>query len=62
MNAAYGAAEVAEETMALTGTDTVYFVVNNYWWQAQRIIVGGRREADEWWSVDDMVWVFKYKK
>lgn len=60
MNDSMGAAKTAREVMDMTGADTVYFVVTNYWWHAQRIIVSAKRQADKWWNVSDTDYVFKY--
>jgi hypothetical protein len=62
MNDARGDADVARKAMELAGTKLAYFVVNDYWWDAQRIIVSARRAADGWWSVDGHVYVFRYKR
>ncbi|MBI4599186.1 hypothetical protein HY734_03270 [Candidatus Uhrbacteria bacterium] len=51
----------AAEAMNLAGTDLVYFVVNRYWWQADRIMETAKTNADDWWSVGDGdVYVFTY--
>jgi hypothetical protein len=60
MNELDGARGQAEKTMRFADVDTVYYVVTNYWWQAQGKIVNAKREADTWWALDDQVWVFKY--
>jgi len=59
---ANGATAPALKAMDLTGTDTVYFVITNYWWHAQKIISAAKRQADAWWSVDDKDFVFKYTR
>ncbi len=61
-NAAYGSPASIRQAMDLVGTDTVYYVVTNYWWQAQKIIVSSKRYADRWWNVDDQDFVFKYTR
>jgi hypothetical protein len=39
----------------------VYFVVNNYWWQAPRIIETAKTTADDWRSLGDgQVYLFEY--
>ncbi len=60
MNASRGSRGDALKAMDLAGVDTAYFAVSFYWWDAQRIVVSAKRQADKWWSVDDKVWVFKY--
>ena len=61
-NDAWGARTIIEPAFKLTGAQTVYYVVNHYWWQAQQIIVNAKREAVDWWVINDRVWVFKYEK
>lgn len=60
MNASHGSRSDAVKAMDLAGVDTAYFAVSFYWWDAQRIVITAKRQADKWWSVDDKVWVFKY--
>lgn len=62
MNEALGDPNVARDAMRLTGVDTVYYVVNHYWWNAQAIIISAGRTADEWWNIDDKIYIFKYIK
>jgi hypothetical protein len=62
MNASRGSRSDAIKAMNLAGTDLAYFAVSFYWWDAQRIIVAAKRQADDWWTVDDKVWVFKYAR
>ena len=42
---------------------TLYFLVNNYWWQAPRIIETAKNTADDWRSVgeDGQVYIFEYQ-
>lgn len=55
--------EYMEEAMGIAGVDTVYFVVNKYWHNSEKIIEGAKITANEWQSIDDgNVWVFVYKK
>jgi hypothetical protein len=62
MSDANGATAPALKAMDLTGTDTAYFIITNYWWHAQKIISAAKRQADAWWSVDDKDFVFKYTR
>lgn len=40
---------------------SVYFVVNDYWWQADRIVEQAKASADAWFAVGDgAVTVFRY--
>jgi hypothetical protein len=53
----------AEKAMDVAGVDTAFFVVNNYWWQSNRIIENAKREADDWWALGDgAVTIFVYKR
>ena len=41
---------------------TVYFVVNQYWWEAPRIVETAKQNATSWWALDNAaVHVFKYQ-
>ncbi len=41
---------------------TVYFVVNQYWWEAPRIVETAKQNAASWWALDNAsVHVFKYQ-
>ncbi|OGL75009.1 hypothetical protein A3C96_00105 [Candidatus Uhrbacteria bacterium RIFCSPHIGHO2_02_FULL_60_10] len=62
MNSGLGQREQAEKVMALTGAESVYFVVTNYWWQANKIILSAKRQADRFWSVNNKDFVFRYGK
>lgn len=62
MNEKLGDPDVARDAMRLTGVETVYYVVNHYWWNAQAIIISAQRTADEWWNINDKVSIFKYTK
>lgn len=39
---------------------TVYYVVNTYWWQSERIIEQTKSIADDWKSVGGSVYVFRF--
>ena len=40
---------------------TLFYVVNSYWWESQRIIETAKTNADAWWSVGDgAVSIFVY--
>ncbi|MCR4312239.1 MAG: hypothetical protein NUV56_03065 [Candidatus Uhrbacteria bacterium] len=45
--------EHAELAMQLTGSDTVYLVVNDYWWQSDKIIATAKEQADRWFALND---------
>jgi hypothetical protein len=55
--------ETVRSAMDLAGVDTLYFLVNDYWWQAGRIIETAKTNADDWWVIGDRtVHVFKYQR
>jgi hypothetical protein len=60
MNETGGARQAALHAMDLTGVGIIYYVVNDYWYQAQKIVASAKRNADRTWSVDNKSWVFKY--
>jgi hypothetical protein len=62
INESDGATAAAIKAMDATGVETVYFVVTNYWWHAQKVISAAKRQADAWWNVDDKDFVFKYTR
>ncbi|KKR84635.1 MAG: hypothetical protein UU48_C0011G0017 [Candidatus Uhrbacteria bacterium GW2011_GWF2_41_16] len=52
----------AEDAIRLTGVSVCYFVVNDYWWQAPRIIETAKTVANDWWSMGDgSVYIFKFE-
>ncbi|MBI4438283.1 hypothetical protein HY631_05030 [Candidatus Uhrbacteria bacterium] len=58
--------ETAREALDLVpmhgDVTTLFFLVNNYWWDAPRIIETAKATADDWRSVGDgAVYVFWYK-
>ena len=53
--------EIVEEAMRLTDVNTAYYVVNDYWWQSERLIETAKLEADDWIALDSgKVHVFRY--
>jgi len=55
--------ERAAAAMDLAGVDTTYFVVNDYWWMAEKVIENAKREADEWIALDNgATTIFTYKR
>ena len=56
--------ETMLEAMNFTGVDSGFFVVNDYWWQADIIREHAKNTADEWFAVgeDDAVMVFIYRR
>jgi F0F1-type ATP synthase membrane subunit c/vacuolar-type H+-ATPase subunit K len=62
MNGRYGDEAVAEAAMRLTGVNLVYYVVNDYWWEARQLIAGAKQAAEGHWSVADTNFVFRYRR
>ncbi|KPJ85893.1 hypothetical protein AMJ57_01415 [Parcubacteria bacterium SG8_24] len=60
MNATDDGRETARRAARLAGVETVYYVVNHYWYRAQHLMLSSRRDADSWWSVEDSDFVFRY--
>ena len=53
--------DTAEAAMSLVEAEKLYYVVNDYWWQAPRIIETAKRTANSWISVDQgQVYIFEY--
>ncbi|MFH1767412.1 MAG: hypothetical protein ABH826_05015 [Patescibacteria group bacterium] len=45
--------DYALEAMDLTGVDQAFLVVNDYWWQSDKIKERAKEEAQDWFSVGD---------
>lgn len=45
--------ETVQEARDLTGAETVYFVVHDYWWEADDRIADAKKITDEWFTSDD---------
>ena len=58
--------ELAQEALDMVpqhgDVNTLFFLVNNYWWQAPRIIETAKTTADDWRSVGEngQVYLFRY--
>lgn len=39
---------------------TVFYVVDTYWWQSERIIEQAKSIADDWKSIGGSVYVFRF--
>lgn len=63
MNEKLGSRAEADKVMDMAGVNRLYYVVNDYWWRAQRITANAKREANAWWSVDGgKAYVFRYDR
>ncbi len=64
-DASYGAPirETVTAAMENVGVDLAYFVVDNYWWKADKLVERAKQSADAWIDIGDgQVHVFKYEK
>ena len=53
--------ETMDKVLTLTGAETAYFVVNDYWADSDKIIEGAKKTADSFTAIDDgKVWIFSY--
>jgi hypothetical protein len=56
-------AQIIYDAMEYTGAETAFFVVNNYWWDSERIIEQSKSLANDWFALgDDEVTVFVFTK
>ncbi len=57
------AMDIASDTTTGVSVDLGYFAVSDYWWKSEMIIENAKREADDWFAVDDgKVTVFIYRR
>lgn len=55
--------EFINEALALTDTDKAYFLVHDYWANANDIIEGAKKTADDWQIINDgQIWLFEYNR
>jgi hypothetical protein len=55
--------ETVQKAFALLPVKTVFFAVNDYWWQSDRIVETAKGTADSWFAIDDgKVTVFRYDR
>lgn len=55
--------ELAIEAMDLAGVDRAYFVVNDYWWSAERAVERAKLSTEDWFLIDDgATTVFVYER
>lgn len=65
LNMVYGKADkkTALKAADLVGADTVYFVLNNYWFAFEKILAEAESSADYTESINgNKIFIFKYKK
>lgn len=46
----------------LSGTDTIYLVINRYWNNSRRLIAEAQTTANTWWQIDNEIYIFKYTR
>jgi len=54
--------ENANKAMDIVGAQTVYFVLNKYWWAFPKILEEAKNEADSYENINNEVYIFKYSK
>lgn len=55
--------ERAEAAMDIAGVNQAFFVVNDYWWQAEQIVEYAKNEANDWFALDDgAITVFYFER
>jgi hypothetical protein len=53
--------EIMQEAMSLADVNAAYYVVNDYWWQSERLIETAKTNSDGWVAIDNgRVHVFRY--
>ncbi|MCX6779315.1 MAG: hypothetical protein NTU97_03735 [Candidatus Magasanikbacteria bacterium] len=50
------------KAMNLAGVSQGYLILNDYWDSFKKVLPLAKQTADEWWSINDKVFIFKYKK
>ena len=53
--------EYIQQARDLTGVDTIYFVINDYWLDSKKRIEQAKVIANNVESIDDRIWVFKFE-
>ncbi|MFH1145825.1 MAG: hypothetical protein V1707_02580 [bacterium] len=53
--------ETIQQAMERLGVEVGYLVVNDYWNKAEEIIRQAKQETDEWFSVDNKIFVFRFR-
>jgi len=53
--------ETALEAMKLVGANELYFILNDYWFDSEKIKEEAQKTANKWWEIDNgKIFVFKY--
>ena len=49
--------------MDLIDVDRIYYLVSDYWWQAEKIIEVAKTNANNWWAIDNgEITIFEYNR
>ncbi len=51
--------KIIEQALDTADVDLAFFVVNNYWWQSEKIIENTKNISDDWFAVGDVT-IFKF--
>jgi len=52
-----------KEAMDLVGVKYGYFILNDYWWNAEKVIEDAKLQTDTWHEIDEgKIYIFKYTK
>lgn len=54
--------KTAQEALNLAGAEETYLVINKYWNNSGKIINEAKIEADNWFNINNEVYIFKYTK
>ena len=55
--------ETALVAMDLIDVDRIYYLVSDYWWQAEKIIEVAKTNANNWWAIDNgEITIFEYNR
>jgi len=54
--------ENADKAMDIVGAQTLYFVLNKYWWAFPKILEEAKNEADSFENINNEVYIFRYSK
>ena len=47
--------------MNLVGVKEAYFILNDYWADAKKIVEAAKLEANDWYALDnEKIYIFKY--
>jgi hypothetical protein len=64
LNLAYGHPSRAAllGALNLAGVNRAYFIINKYWYQSDRLISQAQLTANEWWTINNQVYIFEYSR